>query len=205
MTRRIHNGIHSWSMKLKFKYNIFALIAALALVQGPRVLALSSPSAQGAPVENAAASLADAGQTSKNVDLEFELLPPAMSGEPNRLVQLDRPSPATGADSTFAGLEPGVHTARVILMDDNDQPMQGGIAMVHFRVHPAATASSLEIQGAAAPAPPPPVPPELRDDADPGLPLHGSPLLLVSLIGFALLIGGILPGIRSRKVTTVHP
>ena len=197
-------------MKLKFKYNIFALIAALALVQGPRVLALSydaKDAAKDAAAEVVAAPpQAEADQTSKNVDLEFELLPPAMSGAPNRLVQLDHSSPATGADSTFAGLEPGVHTARVILMDDHDQPLQGGIAMVHFRVHSAATDSPQEIQGgAAAPAPPPPVPPELRDDADPGLPLRGSPLLLVSLIGFALLIGGILPGIRSRKVTTVHP
>ncbi len=210
MTRRIHTVIHSWSQSLKSTWKIFALIAALALVQGPRILALS-PEAQGAPAEVAAEpSLAEAGQTSKNVDLQFELLPPAASGEPNLLVQLGNPSPATGAETTFAGLEPGLHTARVILMDDHDQPLQGGIAMVHFRVRattipPTATPTSpQEIQG-AAPAPPPPVPPELRGDADPGLPFRGSPLLLVSLVGFALLIGGILPGIRSRKITAVHP
>jgi hypothetical protein len=179
-------------MSLKATLRIFVLLAAIGLAMGPRALALSS---------------AEAGQTSKDVDLQLELLPSAMSGNPDLLVQLDNPGVADGTETTFAGLEPGVHTARVILMDEQNQPLQGGVAMIHFRVHATteppyrATAAPLPVQGAPAP---PPVPPELRSDSDPVVPLKSSPLLLVSMIGFALLIGSILPGIRSRRVA-LHP
>jgi hypothetical protein len=50
-------------------------------------------------------------------------------------------------------------------------------------------------------APAAPIPPELRNQGDPDLPVKGSPLPLVSLIGFGLLIGGILPAMRARKIT----
>ena len=173
-------------MKLTLK--VFALIAALAVIPGSRALAKASP--QG-------------NQTSKNVNLQLELLPSAMSGNSNLVVQLDQGG-ATSADSAFAGLEPGVHNARVILMDEQNQPLQGGVAMVHFRVHAATAPAAVppqQVQGAPAPLP---VPPELRGDGDMIVPVHSSPLLLISMIGFALLIGSILPGIRSRKMA-VHP
>jgi hypothetical protein len=57
--------------------------------------------------------------------------------------------------------------------------------------------------GAAAPALP--IPPLLRNDGDPDLPLKGSPLPLLSLIGFGLLIGGVVPALRARKITSAHP
>lgn len=191
MTHGIHTGFHSWSTSLKLTLKIFALIAAIGLIPGSRALALST---------------AQADQTSKNVDVQLELMPSAMSGNSNLVVQLDNGA-AEGAEPTFAGLEPGMHTARVILMDEQNQPLQGGVAMVHFRVHattvsPGTTAvPPQQVQGAPAP---PPVPPELRSDGDPIVPVRSSPLLLVSIIGFALLIGGILPGIRSHKMA-VHP
>ena len=174
-------------MSLKVTLKVFTLLVAFTLTLGPRAFALSS---------------AEAGQTSKNVDLQLELLPSAMSGNSDLLVQLDNPGAADGAETAFAGLEPGLHTARVILMDEQNQPLQGGVAMVHFRVHATTEpAAPQQVQGAPVP---PPIPPELRGDGDPVVPLKSSPLLLVSMIGFALLIGGILPGIRSRKIA-VHP
>jgi len=192
MTHGIHTGFHSWSTSLKLTLKIFALIAAIGLIPGSPALALST---------------VQADQTSKNIDVQLELMPSAMSGNSNLVVQLDNSGAAEGAESTFAGLEPGMHTARVILMDEQNQPLQGGVAMVHFRVHattvPPRTAAVPPQQVQGAPAPPP-VPPELRDDGDPIVPVRSSPLLLVSIIGFALLIGGILPGIRSRKIA-VHP
>jgi hypothetical protein len=211
MTRRLHTDFHIRREHLIHTWKIFALIAALILLQS---YPLSSVQAQVAPSEISGApspSLPEASQASKDVDLRFELVPPALSGEPNLLVQLDGGNSSSGGDSDtiFAGLLPGLHTARVILMDANDQPLQGGIALVHFRVHAARAAEgSTE---AATPLPrdargaepgPPPIPPELRSEGDPGPPMKGSPLLLVSLIGFALLIGGIM---RPRKVTTAHP
>jgi hypothetical protein len=62
-----------------------------------------------------------------------------------------------------------------------------------------------ELKG-VAPAPPE-IPDELRDDADPHFSLRGSPLPLISLVGFALLIGGFLPPARARRSSTriVHP
>ena len=177
-------------MKLTLK--IFALIAAVALIQSPHAFALSQNGAD---------------QTSKNVDLQLEVLPSAMSGNSNLVVQLNNPPAADSSDNTFAGLQPGMHTARVILMDEQNQPLEGAVAMVHFRVQaaaPPAQSSAIppqQLQGVPAP---PPVPAELRSDGDPVAPVRSSPLLLVSMIGFALLIGSILPGIRSRKLV-VHP
>jgi hypothetical protein len=53
-------------------------------------------------------------------------------------------------------------------------------------------------------APAAPIPPELRNQGDPDLPVKGSPLPLVSLIGFGLLIGGLVPAMRARKITRTH-
>ena len=188
MTHGIHTGFRSWSTSLKLTLKIFAFIAAIALIPGSRALALSS---------------AQPDQTSKNVNLQLEVLPSAMSGNSNVVVQLDNASQAGGTETAFAGLQPGVHTARVVLMDEQNQPLQGAVAMVHFRVQattvPPGTAAVPPQQVQGAPAPPP-APPELRGDGDTIVPVHSSPLLLVSMIGFALLIGGILPGIRSRRV-----
>jgi hypothetical protein len=64
-------------------------------------------------------------------------------------------------------------------------------------VQPLATS----LDGAAPAAP---VPPELRSEGDPDIPLKGSPLLLLSIIGFGLLIGGMVPAMRHRKITGVH-
>ena len=192
MTHELHTGIRSRSTSLKLTLKIFAFIAAIALIQGPRALALSS---------------AQADQRSKNVDVQLEVMPSAMSGNSNVVVQLDSADAAGSSKSAFAGLEPGMHTARVVLMDEQNQPLQGGVAMVHFRVHattvPPGTAAVAPQQVTGAPAPPP-IPPELRGDGDAIVPISSSPLLLISMIGFALLIGGILPGIRSRKIVA-HP
>jgi hypothetical protein len=57
---------------------------------------------------------------------------------------------------------------------------------------------------AQMPAPVAPIPPELRNQGDPDLPVKGSPLPLVSLIGFGLLIGGVVPAMRGRKITGTH-
>jgi hypothetical protein len=35
--------------------------------------------------------------------------------------------------------------------------------------------------------------------------MKGSPLPLVSLIGFGLLVGGVMPAMRRRKVLSTHP
>jgi len=70
--------------------------------------------------------------------------------------------------------------------------------MTHATTNPA-------ISGTQLPAPAAPIPPELRNEGDPDLLVKGSPLPLVSLIGFALLISSVIPAMRARKVTRTHP
>ena len=71
----------------------------------------------------------------------------------------------------------------------------GGIARAD--AHPVVSTAQL-------PAPAAPIPPELRSEGDPDVPVKGSPLPLVSLIGFGLLISGILPAMRARKISGTH-
>lgn len=144
----------------------------------------------------------------KYIDVRFELRYPALSDEPNFLVQLDSSDPVTTSDTdyTFADLQPGLHTVRVTLVDANNTPVQGGTATVQFTIPsssaPASNSNSTPqhfirntLQGAAPSAP---IPPELRNDADPKLPLAGSPLPVISIIGFGLLLGGAVQAMRGR-------
>ncbi len=158
-----------------------------------------------------------AGQTlaSNFADLRFELAQPALTGEPNFLVQLDANDPINMSDTsyTFADLQPGSHTIRVTLVDANNVPVQGVTATVQFKVPSQQPVQSGGPTGAmqrlrdhgnvagrmlAGAAPAEPIPPELRNDGDPNLPLAGSPLPLLSLIGFGLLIGGAAQAMRTR-------
>jgi hypothetical protein len=151
-----------------------------------------------------------AGQTlpSNFVNLHFELVRPALSGEPNYLIQLDGADPinTTTTDYTFSGLQPGIHSVRVTLVDANNSPVQGGAATVQFKVQaprqPAHSDGSRGVlehpnQVIAGAPPAAPIPSELRD-GDVNLPLAGSPLPMLSLIGFGLLIGGALQTMRAR-------
>ncbi len=158
-----------------------------------------------------------AGQTLKSnfADLRFELAQPAPSGEPNFLVQLDADDPMNmiATSYTFADLQPGPHTIRVTLVDANNVPVEGGTATVQFTVPSQQPAQGGGPSGAmqrpsgagtlggrilSGAAPAEPIPPELRNDGDPNLPLAGSPLPLLSLIGFGLLIGGAAQAMRTR-------
>jgi hypothetical protein len=147
--------------------------------------------------------------TSNFVDVRFELVQPALSGEPNFIVQLDAADPVntTSTDCTFSDLQPGVHSIQVTLVDANNSPIQGGAATVQFKVPSVSTPAHTDGSRGARPhstrtiagAPPAaPIPPELRKDGDLYLPLAGSPLPLISLIGFGLLLGGAAQTMRSR-------
>jgi len=143
------------------------------------------------------------------VDIRFELVRPALSDEPNFLVQLDSNDPINTSDTdyTFSDLQPGLHTVRVTLVDANNVPVQGGTAIVRFKV----PSSSQPAQNDGSPhspqhftrflsgaAPAAPIPPELRNDGDTILPLAGSPLPLISIVGFGLLLGGAVRAMRGR-------
>jgi hypothetical protein len=176
-----------------------------------------TPSAQPSPVRILTPT---AGQTltESYVHLHFELAQPSLSGEPNFLVQLDGADPInmTDTDYTFPDVQPGTHIIRVTLVDANKVPVQGGSATVQFKVPSEQPAKSDDPHGAmlrraptltnqniagrtlAGTIPALPIPPELRNEGDPKLPLAGSPLPMLSLIGFGLLIGGAAQAMRMR-------
>ncbi len=172
-----------------------------------------NPDAQSSPVRILTPT---AGQTltSDYVQLSFELARPALSGEPSFLVQLDAKDPINMSDTsyTFSDIQPGNHTIRVTLVDANNMPIEGGTATVQFKVkqpgggpggamqRPTGTPAngSLASRSLAGAAPAEPIPAELRHGGDPNLPLAGSPLPLLALIGFGLLIGGAAQAMRMR-------
>jgi len=154
-----------------------------------------------------------AGQTLQSdfVNLRFETIQPVLSGEPNFLIQIDGADPinTTTTDYTFTGLQPGIHSVRVTLVDANNSPIQGGAATVQFKVPainlPARTNGPrgtlvFPTQSITGAPPAMPVPAELLD-GDVRTPVAGSPLPALSLIGFGLLIGGAAQTMRVRKAT----
>jgi len=201
---------------------LIRLLVLFALAAAPLCAAQDEPSAMAAPGNTTAIVNPEpqsqiiriltpvAGQmlTTNFVNLHFELTRPSASGEPNFLVQLDAADPVnmTSTDYTFIDLQPGVHVIRVTLVDANNSP-QGSAATVQFKVQSAAPPAHTDTPRGARPhanqtiagaVPAPPVPPELRDGGETYLPLAGSPLPLISLIGFGLLIGGAAQTLRSR-------
>jgi hypothetical protein len=203
---------------------LLLLFALVAVVSGTTQSQPSTPTPQvdsqapTAPIVNPEAQSESiriltpvAGQTlpANFVNLHFELVRPSLSGDPYFLIQLDGADPinTSSTDYTFSGLQPGIHSVRVTLVDANNLPIQGGAATVQFKVSsPRQPARYDGSRGAAqrptqtvAGAPPAaPIPPELRAEGDVNLPLAGSPLPVLSLIGFGLLLGGAAQTMRTR-------
>jgi hypothetical protein len=144
------------------------------------------------------------------VVVRFEAVQPVLSDEPDFQIQLDDRDPVntSSTDYTFTGLQPGVHTVRVTLVDANFTPAAGGAATVQFKVPVAGSSHQNALplgarphanQSIAGAFPPAPIPPELRKDGDVKAPIAGSPLPVLSLIGFGLLIGGAIQTMRRRS------
>lgn len=142
----------------------------------------------------------------------FELTnPAAVAGTPNYLVQMDGRTPVHTSltQQVFTGLAPGAHTVTVKLVDANGTPIQGGRAAVQFFVptataQPAITAPKgvaasgaqhreLKITGFKFQQPDP----TKADDSN--LPPASSPLPLISIIGFGVLVGGIVSAMKTRS------
>jgi hypothetical protein len=142
------------------------------------------------------------------ITVRFELLnPAAYAGTPNFLVQLDGTEPVrtTSTEQNFTGLATGVHSITVVLVDANDSPIPGGRASVQFTVAPQTAqpgsqtsmpadeeARKLKLGGYQFQKPDP-------QSADPDLPKASSPLPLISVIGFGILVGGIVSALKTRS------
>ncbi len=177
----------------------FAIILAVMVLAGSFLLAqvgpAPGPAPQGASIRIDTPRAGDKLNTSY-VTVHFELLNEGAAGNiPNFRVQLDSRDPVTttSTDQTFTGLRPGNHVVRVQLVDANGTPLPGGSSEVQFTVVPSPNTpgSSSLIQGYHDAA--------LLDPSDPAsLPSSGSELPLLSVIGFGVLLGGIISAMRTR-------
>jgi hypothetical protein len=183
----------------------FVFAAATCIMNGPAAFA-ARPQTSSPPQPSAVRILTpSAGEAlvTDFVNVKYELVRPALSDEPNFLVQLDAADPVQTSETshTFSDLQPGVHTIRVTLVDANNSPVQGGAATVQFKTIRDGSRGALDDSGEALAALTPPsipIPPELLANGDLNIPLSGSPLPLLALIGFGLLIGGAARTMRTR-------
>jgi hypothetical protein len=145
--------------------------------------------------------------------VRFELINPgASAGTPNFLIQMDGNDPITTSTTqqAFTGLTVGAHTVTIQMVDANGTPVPGGRAAVQFFVsapRPAnspqgaasTTASgsgkSLKIGGFTFQQPDP----AAQQEDDPNLPPSSSPLPLISIIGFGILVGGVVSAMKTRS------
>ncbi|HEY3929903.1 MAG TPA: hypothetical protein VGL89_16145 [Candidatus Koribacter sp.] len=112
---------------------------------------------------------------------------------PNFTVQLDGTDPitTTAYDYTFTGLTLGAHTITVTLVDANGTPIANSSVSTKFTVvdgtrAPRAPSGSLFRKSSM----------QLASSEISPLP---TPLPMLSLVGFAVLIGGICTAIRNRR------
>lgn len=141
------------------------------------------------------------------VTLQYQLTDNAASASasPTYRVQLDGRDPAETLDTqySFTGLAPGDHTIVVELVDANHTPIAGSQATVHFKTFtPGTTNDNQRPQTTGSLIPPPivkanmPIP--ATNPAD-QLPSAGGELPLLSMVGFGVLVGGVISAMRTRK------
>ena len=115
-------------------------------------------------------------------------------GTPIYELQLDGRDPIQTADTnyTFNGLKPGSHHFVVQVVDGNGTPVTGTRSEVNFTVTPSAAAAGTVAPGGASNLSPLPQP--LAND----LPNGNGSLPLLSIIGFGILVGGVISALRTR-------
>ena len=158
--------------------------------------------------------LASQKLTNNFTTVGFELTSPtAYPGAPNFVIQMDGNDPVRTSQTqqNFTGLTPGAHTVTVELVDANGAPIAGGRATVQFFVAPpqqqpatntpkgtavnsaGAKKKELKIAGFKFQRPDP------ASEEDSNLPPASSPLPLISIIGFGVLVGGIISAMKTRS------
>lgn len=134
-------------------------------------------------------------QTSVTVQYQ-QVSPASASGTPTYELRLDDRDPVQTTDTsyTFNGLKPGSHDLIVQVVDANNVPISGTRSEVHFVVAGAAAAAGATSESTIIP--PPPAMPQPASD----LPSGGSSLPLLSIIGFGILVGGVISALRTRPL-----
>jgi hypothetical protein len=115
---------------------------------------------------------------------------------PNFTVQLDGSDPitTTAYDYTFTGLTPGAHTITVTLVDANGVPIGNSSVSTKFVVkdgnrNPSASPTAAHKRRGHL---------RFAKSEAAAMPIGSTPLPVLSLVGFAVLVGGIWTAIQSR-------
>ena len=146
---------------------------------------------------------------STSLDVRYELTDSGADAapSPNYRLQLDGRDPVETLDTeyNFTGLAPGAHTLTLELVDANHTPINGSQTVVHFNTFTPGAA------GSSSPAPKGPtselLPPRIVKARMPlpasnpvdQLPAASGELPLLSMLGFGVLVGGVISAMRTRK------
>lgn len=115
------------------------------------------------------------------------------SSSPTYELRIDERAPVQTTDTncTFNGLKPGDHNLMVQVVDAKGAPIPGTRSEIHFTV----SATAVTANGAVPQTSNfPPLPRPLGND----LPNGNSSLPLLSIIGFGILVGGVISALRTR-------
>ena len=130
------------------------------------------------------------------IHVTYQLVNPGVAPSPNFSVQLDGNDPVTTTafDYTFTGLTPGTHTITVTLVDANGVPIANSSVSTKFVVkdgtrNPSAAPTALHHHRAKL---------RLAKSEAASLPVGSTPLPVLSLVGFGLLVGGIWTAVQHR-------
>lgn len=181
---------------------ILIVLAATAFAQTvPSQNNGAAPSASPGAVVSILKPASGAKLQQDSVTITFALTNPGAtaSGMPNYEVRLDSQDPETTTSTThtFTGLTPGPHTVTVQLVDANGTPVTGGQAVVNFTVlRKAAMLHGTQAIAEALRLKPSDI--QVANSSSPQQVSAGGTLPLISVIGFGVLLGGIVSAMRSR-------
>jgi hypothetical protein len=143
--------------------------------------------------------------TTSFVSVRYHLLNPGAAGAPTPTfqLQLDSSDPVRTASTehTFTGLAAGPHTILIQLVDANNTPIAGSTGTVRFTVAPPPPARPVKPGSAPGTANPRVLKAGLNllaQEDNAALPAGSSNLPLLSVIGFGVLIGGIISALKTR-------
>ena len=125
--------------------------------------------------------------------VQYQQASPKGTSSPTYELQIDGRDPVQTTDTkyTLNGLRPGNHNLMVQVVDAKGAPVSGTRSEVHFTVAPrAATANTTAARGSVLA----PLPQPLTND----LPNGNGSLPLLSIIGFGILVGGVISALRTR-------
>ncbi len=153
---------------------------------------------------------------SSAVDVRYELTNTNAdaAASPTYRVQLDGRDPSETLDTeyNFTGLAPGAHSVTIELVDANHTPIAGSRAVVHFTTFVPGANGGHATPGSTTPRNGSNQPPHPTASLQPGsgaagvtlasrkeLPSAGGELPLLSMVGFGVLVGGVISAMRARK------